>query len=297
MTLIALAGAGVGLGIWLVSLGLRARPSLADVGQQLDVRGRTSASPHDTRGEAERLLADRFGAALATVGLDPNRRASDLLVTQRTVSQHVLAKLGWMVGLGGFGLMLGLLLASLLGVLGVLLFTGLCAVAGLYLPELLLTGRAAEARKAFRHALSGYLDLVNVMLAAGSGPESALHTAAESGGGWAFGELRSTLEAARRTRHSVADAFSELGQELGVVELEELAASMSLVGRQGARVRESLATKADGMRSQQMAETEAAAESATEQMTLPVALLLVAFLLLLVYPAIALISETAGGGG
>lgn len=296
MIAVALAGAGIGIGIWLVSLGLRARPSLADVGQQLDVRGRTSGSPTSTRGEVESLLTDRFTVVLAALGTDPTRRSADLRITRRTVSQHVLTKLGWTVGLGAFGLLMGLVLASLSGAVGIVLLAVIGSLLGFLLPELLLTSRATEARRAFRHALSGYLDLVNVMLAAGAGPESALHTAAESGGGWAFGEIRTTLESARRTRMSVADAFAELGKDLGVIELEELAASMSLVGRQGARVRESLATKADAMRAQQMAETESAAESATEQMTIPVALLLVGFLVLVVFPAIASISETAGGG-
>lgn len=297
MIALALAGAGVGLGLWLVSLGFRARPSLADVGQQLDARGRASDAPLGARGEVELVLAERMTAALVAAGMDPTRRTADLRVTQRSVSQHVLAKLGWAVGFGGLGVLVGLLLAPYLGGLGMVLFAGLGSLIGFYLPELFLTSRAAEARKSFRHAFSGYLDLVNVMLAAGAGPESALQTAADSGGGWAFGEIRSALESARRTRMSIGEAFSDLGQELGITELEELAASISLVGRQGARVRESLATKADGLRMQQMAETEAAAESSTEQMVLPVALLLVAFLVLLIYPAIALISQSAGGGG
>jgi Flp pilus assembly protein TadB len=297
MISIALAGAGVGLGVWLVSLGFRARPSLLDVGHRLDAQGRTPESLRGARGEVEEALSDRLTALLVAIGMDPRRRAADLRVTRQAVSQHVLAKLAWMVGLGAFGALMGLLLSPVAGAVPMLILVTFGAPIGFFVPDLILTSRAAEARKAFRHAFSGYLDLVNVMLAAGAGPESALQGAAESGGGWAFGEIRAALESARRTRLSVAEAFSQLADELGISELEELAASMSLVGRQGARVRESLATKADGLRVQQLAETEAAAESATEQMTVPVALLLVGFLVLLVYPAVMLISQVEGGAG
>lgn len=295
---IAFAGAGVGLGLWLVSLGLRSRPSLSDVGSRLESPGRTALTePMATRTELETKATERMSQLLQAMGMEPTRRAADLRVTQRSVPQHVLAKLSWAVGLGGGCLLIGLLFAPLIGVT-VALLAGLGGtVLGFYVPEWSLTRRAAEARKAFRHAYGGYLDLVNVMLAAGSGPESALQTAADSGSGWAFAEIRGALARARRTRQSVADAFYELGRELEVTELEELAASMALVGRQGARVRSSLASKADALRAQQMAETEAEADAATERMTLPVAMLLLAFLILLGFPAVALISQTAGGGG
>lgn len=295
---LAFAGAGVGLGLWLVSLGLRARPSLSDVGSRLEAPGRTAISdPVDTRRELESKATERMTQLLRTMGMEPERRAADLRVARRSVPQHALAKLAWAVGLGGGCLLLGLLFAPLVGVTVALLVGLGGTVLGFYVPEWSLTSQAAEARKAFRHAYGGYLDLVNVMLAAGSGPESALQTAADSGSGWAFAEIRGALARARRTRQSVADAFGELGRELEITELEELAASMALVGRQGARVRSSLATKADALRAQQMAETEAEADSATERMTLPVALLLLAFLILLGYPAVMLISQTAGGGG
>ena len=50
-----------------------------------------------------------------------------------------------------------------------------------------------------------------------------------------------------------------------------LAASVALAGSHGARIRRSLAAKADSLRAHQVAETESAAESATERMAIPVA--------------------------
>ena len=73
---------------------------------------------------------------------------------------------------------------------------------------------------------------------------------------------------------------------LGVPELGELAASAALAGNEGARVRSSLAAKAKAIRVRGLAEVEAAAQSATERMTLPVVLLMVGFIVFLGYPAI-----------
>ena len=79
-----------------------------------------------------------------------------------------------------------------------------------------------------------------------------------------------------------------------VTELAELAASVSLAGSHGARIRASLAAKADTLRGHQIAETESAAEAATERMTVPVAVLLFGFLVFIAYPAIAQITSVSG---
>ena len=73
-----------------------------------------------------------------------------------------------------------------------------------------------------------------------------------------------------------------------------LAASVSLAGSHGARIRASLAAKADTLRGHQVAETEAAAEAATERMTVPVAVLLFGFLVFIAWPAINQITAVSG---
>ena len=93
---------------------------------------------------------------------------------------------------------------------------------------------------------------------------------------------------------SVRYVHAELAERLGVNELAELAASVSLAGSHGARIRASLAAKADTLRGHQIAETEASAEAATERMTVPVAVLLFGFLVFIAYPAIAQITSVSG---
>jgi hypothetical protein len=80
--------------------------------------------------------------------------------------------------------------------------------------------------------------------------------------------------------------LARLGEELSFPELGELAASAALAGDEGARVRASLAAKARSLRLHGLTDVEAAAQSATERMTLPVVLLMLGFIVFLVYPAV-----------
>ncbi len=166
------------------------------------------------------------------------------------------------------------------------------ACGGFVLPDLLLRDAARHRRRAFSSALSSYLDLVNVVLAGGSGTETALEAAAEAGDGWVFVELRGALSRSRALRRSPWDCLADLGDELGVAELQELAASVRLAGQQGARVRASLAAKAASLRGHQLARIEAAAQSASERMALPTVLLFTGFLLFIGYPAVVEILGT-----
>jgi tight adherence protein C len=290
---VALAGAGCGLGVWLILRATTARPSLTDVSATLSSPGRPAHAPAtSSRAVLEQRLVGRVVDLLRGFGLDPLRRATDLRVTRRNVEQHVLAKLTMALICGVIAAMVALLINLGPGFLVVLPVIG--AIAGFLIPEWTLSNEAREARRAFRHAYGAYLDLVNVMLAAGAGPESALHIAADSGAGWAFTEIRNALARARSTRTSISDAMNQLGEELEISELNELAASVALVGSQGARIRASLTAKADSLRSQQVSETEAHAEAATERMTIPVVVLLFGFLLFLAYPAVVRITQIGG---
>ena len=125
-----------------------------------------------------------------------------------------------------------------------------------------------------------------VALAGGGGVETALADAASVGSGWAFAYLRRALDQARLARQTPWAALGRLGQELGVGELSELAASVALAGTEGAKVRASLAAKAASLRTHELAEAETADQAATERMSLPVVLLFAGFLLFLGFPAV-----------
>jgi hypothetical protein len=297
----ALLGAGVGVGLWMVVRALAPRPvPLAAVFAALDrTTEPRSADPADVSGLELRVghVALRVVEAL---GGNLDARAVDLRLTDRIIARHALDKLVGAVGGAAVPLLIGVgtsAVGILLPVAGVVGLAAATAVAGWLLPDMILRDEAAKRRKAFRHALSSYLDLVNVIIAGGGGIQTALYTAAEAGDGWAFASIRRSLDRARLTNRSPWSTFAELAADLDVPELAELAASVALAGSQGARIRASLAAKADTLRGHQIAETEAAAESATERMTIPVAVLLFGFLVFVAYPAIQQITTVSGPAG
>lgn len=297
----ALLGAGVGLGVWMM---LRAvRPRVEPLGAALAALDRPASIAQPDRRPAD-TLERQLGAAARRIvhalGTDLDHYGVDLRILDRSPARHALDKLIGAVG----GLAAPLIVWTGLGLAGIRLPTigivGLsagAAIGGWILPDLTLKDQAARRRKAFRHALSSYLDLVNVIIAGGGGIQTALYTAADAGDGWAFAAIRRALDRARLTQRSPWETFADLSSELDVPELAELAAAVALAGSQGARIRSSLAAKADTLRGHQVAETEAAAESATERMTIPVAVLLFGFLVFVAYPAVQQITTVSGPAG
>ncbi len=287
MTLLAVmaAGALAGLGIVLVARALWPRPlplaaALADLERRRsspeELEAATSGGPTYRMGSA----ALRLVAGTGWVDLGGLRRRLGAL--GKPIEKHAYEKL---VG-GVAGLLLPVIFSLGLAAAGVGVspaLTGLVAVgasvAGFTYPDLRLSARIERRRRDFRHSLSAYLDLVTVILAGGGGLETALQTAADLGDGWSFAEIRAALDRARLSNRAPWDVFEELGEELGVAELSELAASARLAGDQGARIRASLAAKADSMRARQTAAIEAQAEAATEKMLLPVVTLVVGMIL------------------
>lgn len=295
---ILLLGAGAGAGVYICARALVPRPLpieavLANLGRP----GRSLTAEPDT----PELVTERIGELalriLEAAGRNPRSARQELELVDRTPERHALDKLIASV----VGLLMPNVVAIALTATGLALPIGLISIlslgtaaAGFVMPDHLLRDEAERRRRAFRHALSSYLDLVNVLLAGGAGTETALYAAADAGDGWGYQTIRAELRRARLTGRSPWDTFADLAERLGVSELAELAASVSLAGNHGARIRASLAAKADTLRGHQVAETEAAAEAATERMTVPVAVLLFGFLIFIAYPAVAQITSVSG---
>ena len=81
-----------------------------------------------------------------------------------------------------------------------------------------------------------------------------------------------------------------MAHELGINELTELAASVGLAGGQGAKIRRSLAAKADALRAQQAAAIETNAETRTEKMIVPVTVMIIGLTLFVGFGAVQAIS-------
>lgn len=231
-----------------------------------------------------RLLVEQ---GVERIALKSNEK--DLVLCGRTPSELVTQKLLYAV-LGGVGTALVVVMfEQSVGLSGRLVAVPLAVVGscvGFVLPDLLLRKMAAQRRRDYVHSFSGFLDLVNVLLAGGAGIETALVAAADAGDGPAFESLRIALTRAQTTHRSPWAELHELGNRIGVDQIIEVSGSLQLAGEHGARVRSSLAARADSLRFRQMTEIEASANAATERMGLPMVMLFVGFLVLIGYPAV-----------
>lgn len=278
-------GAGLGIGILLVAAALRpeAQP-IGEVFSGVAAPGQVYAESSLSSGTSVRQLAASAGASLALASNDETQLRKDLAVTGSTLEQHGLVKtatpaftllavyLLWLL-LAAAGIGINPLWPTILGLGGALI--------GFVVPDVRLRTRAKERRTAFRHALSAYLDLVTIIMSGGGGLLTALHSAADAGDGWAFAEIRGALDRARLSNRTPWSQLEVLSERFDIPELRDLVATAELAGTEGSRITESVATKSDVLRARLQAEIEQVSESLTEQMLLPVGLLLVALFLFL----------------
>lgn len=297
MTVLLLLSAGVGAGLWALTVWLiPPRPPLAALLTRLqtDPTVPPPILPAEPGGWAQHLGKPFVGLQRA-LGLPGQSLNRDLAITGRSVEVHLAEK----AALALTGILLPPLVQLALALAGralpwaMPLGTSLAlAAAGFLLPDATLRGQAAKRRSDFRHALAAYLNLVHLLLAGGAGVEGALHDACSVGRGWAFQQLRRALETARLTRTSPWHTLGQLGDELQINELAELAAALSLAGTEGARIRASLAAKAAALRHHDANAAEAKANASTERMALPSALMAVGFILFVFYPALTQVTTS-----
>ena len=91
--------------------------------------------------------------------------------------------------------------------------------------------RAAAVRTDLRYQLSAYLDVVTMLLAGNSGYEGALEQASHAGDGRLFAEVRRRMRESAARGASLTDALHQTGVDLGLEELEQVAATAALERR------------------------------------------------------------------
>lgn len=299
LTLVMLAGAVVGSGI-LVAVWMLAQPTtsgpvaLALLDARL-ARGRREASLTSDRRHAEespqmRRVGARIGDLIESQGIRlPPRLDADLgmvgqsreLFFARTAGGALLGAVlpnavlipFAVTGLVGFAIPLWLVLLG--------------AAIGALVPYLELSRQARDKRRAFRHMVSAFLDLVAMNLAGGRGVPEALQAASALSDSWGMVRIRDTLEAARLQGITPWAALGQLGEEVDVDELRDLSAALALVAEDGAKVRDSLSARAASMRHRELADAEARSEERSQSMLVAQLLLCLGFLIFLVYPALA----------
>ena len=293
MITVLVLGAMFGAGLTALVHGLRPpRPALADVLAALNAPPLPSVSVPEAEGEEwATRLGRRFIPLVRALGLPTASLRTDLAVVGQDVDRHLAGKATCAIA----GLATPWLAVALIR-LGTGMDTGswapvsgslALAVVLFFTPDLTVRRQAALRRREMRHTLSLVLDLTVIALAGGAGVQQALTHAVYAPTGWAAGKLRHALHVAQLTRTSPWTHLGDLGRQLAVTDLVELAATLGLAGAEGAKVRGSLAAKARAMRRRRISEADGAAQAATEQMSLPMVVLFAAFLLLIGYPALA----------
>lgn len=286
----SLFGLGTGVGLWLLlTWAVPTRPALSE--RLTSVRTHPPTTPITVAAETAWVTTCGrvFVPGLRMLGLPRAKLEAELRITGRDVDTHLASKALLAVA----GLLTPWLLQTLLALAGLALGVEVPLLAGIALaalgflvPDLTVRAEATRMRREFRDTLSAFIDLVWITLAGGAGIEAALGDAAAIGAGPAFTKIRRALHTAQLTRTTPWTTLRQLGEELDLTELSELAASISLAGAEGARVRASLAAKAQALRTHQLTDAEAQAQAATERMALPVTLLFLGFLGFIAYPAV-----------
>ncbi len=291
MTLVVLCTVGAALGAVGVISGARRSSRLEAARPAVDGgRGPTGLwSPWGRRWVPERWVsssAEHLAERPAVVSwLQPM-----LLLTETSWAQFVDRVAAAAVA----GLAMGFALAALqtvtagqfsvLPALVVVVLGPLCGV-GLVVSRVWHAGQ--RRRQLASQAVSTYLDLVVLCLAGGMGVEGALDAAATVAEDPFSARIAAVLDGARHGGRPPWQALAAMGTDLGVSELVEVANTVSLAGTEGARIRATLAAKAETLRRRQLAKTESEANAMTERLFLPGALLLIGFLVFIGYPAFA----------
>ena len=295
MTPALLAGAALGLGMFLLVLALiPGRPSLARQLAAFDALNLPAARARRlVAGGGESLITRRLGTMLARFCAEQGWEFPSLRANLALVGKSFESYLAGKLLLAVFGLLLGPLLLAALTLGGVRLPFAVPVWAGLllamvffFLPDLELKQRVGERRRDFRHAIAAFLDLVAMNLAGGRGVPEALMSASEIGAGWAMWRIRDALINARIIGQTPWQALGALGEEVRIDELRDLSAALSLVAEDGAKVRESLATRAASLRRRELAELQGQAGERSQSMLVAQMLLAGAFLIFLIYPAV-----------
>ncbi|MEU3146790.1 MULTISPECIES: type II secretion system F family protein [unclassified Streptomyces] len=290
-------GAVLGLGVYVLLRALMPtrRSAVAQVARIDAMRARgaayESARPHKDTGRFASLRTG-VGARIAEFylqqGWEQRSLRADLAVLERGWEKFLATK----VLLAAGGLFFGPFLFAVVWTLGFssspvvpVWLALLCSVVFFFLPDLEVRRDAAEKRRDLRRVIGAYLDLVSMSLAGGRGLPEALMAAAEVSDGWATQRIRNALADARITGISQWQALGQLGDELGVEELKDLSASLALVADDGAKVRESLASRAETMRHRELSEIEGSAGEKSQSMLVAQLLLCAGFLVFLIFPA------------
>ncbi len=282
---ILLCALAVGTGGWLLIGALRPNPPrlAGAAGPQrvgVSVAARRQASPE----MGQRL--DSRGRGLQSTGLADLGLYRDLGRDIRVVDYGVETVLYHQIISAIAGLALPLIIFLVILPLGGLTTPPLVAVllavafaaGGFYLPIHTLRRDASARRREFGAGLAHYLSFVDVMVSGGNSIDAAFEFSAELGQGWMWDELRFAISSASSATLAPYQALHDLGNELGVVELTNLARRLEQTQSTGSAIGPALRSLADSLTRDQARQVKIADDEVTEKMTFPLMVVLCSLL-------------------
>ena len=281
--LLVLVGATTGLGLTLVW-----RFAVSDVPDLRASLARPSVRPLLSDERTENDLPE--WKTLAASRLRLARLGPDLLILNESMDSLVTRKISY----GLLGLAFPAALVGAMAWLGASLPLSVPIAASVALslllfmvPDIDLHRRAIAARIQFRFCVCTYLELVALERAADAGAIESLERGAAIGGARPFILIDEALQRSRLSGQPAWTALAALSDQVGVGELADVADIMRLSGEDGAAVYSTLRARAGSLRTSLLTESAAHANAASEHMIVPVALLGIAFMVLIGYPAFA----------
>lgn len=236
-----------------------------------------------TRDSIGGWLADRVARPVGLLALP----RADLALLGRPVERFMLDKLVLFIT----GLVVPPIFTGLMTLAGgspawsFPVIAGFALAAVLWLvPDWNVRSQARRRRRDFRYAFTAYLQLVVLEREAGAALNAALENPAKITEGWQFRRVHQALTRARHAQQQPWRALAQLGEEIGVRDLIDLAHTAEIAGSEGAKMHDVLVAKITSMRHEASAAARAEANSRTTAMWVPTSLLMLGFVILVGFP-------------
>ena len=294
MSAVLTMGAMAGFGLFLLVVALI--PRRVSLSRQIAALDAVHPPVSRVVDDRESEFSRRLGWALARFCAEQGWQFPSLRANLSLIGKSFENYLATKVLLGLLGFLIGPLFLLALTTAGFhvsfilpVWFALALAAVFFFLPDLEVKQEADARRRDFRHAIGAFLDLVSMNLSGGRGVPEALMAASEIGSGWALWRIRDALANARISGQAPWQALGLLGEEVRVGELRDLAAALSLVADDGAKVRESLSARAASLRRRELADLEGQAGEKSQSMLVAQMLLCAGFLIFLTYPVVGVL--------
>ncbi|OFQ37942.1 hypothetical protein HMPREF2942_00115 [Rothia sp. HMSC071C12] len=160
------------------------------------------------------------------------------------------------------------------------------ALCGWMLYNSSIDSHAKNAREEFSRAIATYLEGVAMRRAQGANTSTAAASAAEVSNTWVFTRIKNRMTIAHHQGKQPWDALYDLGKELQVKELSELASILKQAGENDTQIYEALRNHAELINGRILNDQHEKANAATERLSLFFPLVALVAIVMLLFPII-----------